>query len=412
MIKIVDQIMGAGKTSAAINMINGTDDDVRFLYITPYLNEVARVKKQCYKKKFVEPKSYGTKLNGIKALLNKGKNIVSTHALFRLFDEETIDICRAQNYVLIMDEVADVVQHYVGLDDGGRRRSSFTDADLKMLLSENHVTIDDDTGLIHWIDEEYKGKFEIEKRLCKLESLAVYGGKITLWLFPVSVFRAFSDIYILTYMFNAQCQRYYYDYYDVKYKYCYVAGNSPQTYRIVDEPQKHTFICDYRELIHICESDKLNSIGDGYYDLSLNWFKRNAENVNMSVLQKNAYNFFRNVCRATQENIIWTSFKDYKQRVSGKGFTKSFVPLNARATNAYRHCDVVGYFANRFFDGTIKNFFTGKGVDVDEDGFALSEMLQFIWRSAIRDRKEINIYIPSRRMRELLQQWIKENSKN
>ena len=36
-------------------------------------------------------------------------------------------------------------------------------------------------------------------------------------------------------------------------------------------------------------------------------------------------------------------------------------------------------------------------------------MLQFIWRSAIRDGKEIWIYIPSIRMRTLLKKWIKEN---
>ena len=37
-------------------------------------------------------------------------------------------------------------------------------------------------------------------------------------------------------------------------------------------------------------------------------------------------------------------------------------------------------------------------------------MLQFIWRSAIRDGKEIWVYIPSIRMRNLLKQWIKQNS--
>ena len=37
---------------------------------------------------------------------------------------------------------------------------------------------------------------------------------------------------------------------------------------------------------------------------------------------------------------------------------------------------------------------------------ALSEMLQWVWRSAIRDDKPINLYIPSRRMRELLIDWI------
>ena len=58
---------------------------------------------------------------------------------------------------------------------------------------------------------------------------------------------------------------------------------------------------------------------------------------------------------------------------------------------------------------TFIRFLESKGVTVDEDGFALSEMLQFIWRSAIRDNKEINIYIPSSRMRNLLVGWINNN---
>ena len=51
------------------------------------------------------------------------------------------------------------------------------------------------------------------------------------------------------------------------------------------------------------------------------------------------------------------------------------------------------------------------GVSVDEDGFALSEMIQFIWRSAIRDGKEITLYVPSSRMRNLLLDWLEEISK-
>lgn len=40
---IVDSIMGSGKSSFAINYMNKTDD--RFIYITPFLSEIERVKK-------------------------------------------------------------------------------------------------------------------------------------------------------------------------------------------------------------------------------------------------------------------------------------------------------------------------------------------------------------------------------
>ena len=43
---------------------------------------------------------------------------------------------------------------------------------------------------------------------------------------------------------------------------------------------------------------------------------------------------------------------------------------------------------------------------MEEDAYALSELIQWIFRSAIRDGKEIWLYIPSKRMRNLLIDWI------
>ena len=53
-----------------------------------------------------------------------------------------------------------------------------------------------------------------------------------------------------------------------------------------------------------------------------------------------------------------------------------------------------------------KKFYNLHGIEVDEDMYALSIMVQWIWRSAIREGGEVNLYIPSRRMRELLVGWI------
>jgi hypothetical protein len=111
-------------------------------------------------------------------------------------------------------------------------------------------------------------------------------------------------------------------------------------------------------------------------------------------------------------NNIWTTFKDYKQKLSGGGYAKGFLPSNSRATNAYKDRTCLAYCLNRFIDPLIVKFFEKHNVTVSENEYALSEMLQFIWRSAIREGKEINVYIPSKRMRDLLIQWIKDNPKN
>ena len=50
--------------------------------------------------------------------------------------------------------------------------------------------------------------------------------------------------------------------------------------------------------------------------------------------------------------------------------------------------------------------FIKNDIEINDDKFALSELVQFIFRSAIRNGKEILIYLPSKRMRNILQDWI------
>lgn len=400
-VKIVDMIMGAGKTSSAINFINGSDEETKFLFITPYLEEVERIKTACPQKQFKEPGVLGTKLNGIKHLISLGENIVSTHALFKRFDNEVIDMCRARNYTLIMDEVTDVVEKY-----------EISKEDFKILL-DNFVEVDDETKLIKWRDpdDDYHGKFSEEKRLCELNCLAYYSGSVMMWLFPIEAFNAFRNIYILTYMFHSQIQRYYYDYYNLPYTYIYVAGDNITNYHFTEnENEKQKLNYDFTKLIHILDDEKMNQIGDREHDLSKSWYLRNKNNIVMEQLKKNIENYFRNKRRSKTKENLWTTFVDFRTKLAAKGYGRAFVSINMRASNKYRDRTSIAYPVNRYINTGVKNFFIQHNVETDEDGFALSEMLQFIWRSAIRDGKEIWIYIPSIRMRTLLTNWINENS--
>lgn len=400
-VKIVDMIMGSGKTGAAINYINNADPEERFIFITPYLDEVERIKECCKVKNFREPKEMGTKLNGIKYLINKRENIVSTHALFQRFDNEVIDMCRTQEYTLVMDEVTDVVKRY----DISKR-------DFDVLINL-FADIEEDTGLLRWRnpEDDYHGKFSEEKRLCELNCLAYYSGSVMMWLFPIEAFNAFKNVYILTYMFNSQIQRYYYDYYKLPYRYIYVAGDDISNFHFTEDKNEMRVInYDFKNLIHILEEEKMNAIGDCEYDLSKNWYVRNKNNLVMKRLKNNIENFFRHKRHSKTKENLWTTFVDFKPLLSSNGYGKAFVSINMRASNKYRNRTSIAYPVNRYINTGVKNFFTKHNVETDEDGFALSEMLQFIWRSAIRDGKDIWIYIPSSRMRGLLKKWIDENS--
>ena len=402
-VKIVDAMMGAGKSSAAINYIKRSKDEEKFLIITPYLREVERYKTECPNKKFKQPtfsQGKGSKFASIKTLIDRGENIVSTHALFQRFDNELIDMCRAKNYTLIMDEVANVIEEY---------QITIKDFDI---LKKDFVTVDEETGMITWRPDQsdYSGEFSEIKRLCDLGSLAYYSGSIMMWLFPIGAFNAFRKVFILTYMFNSQLQKYYYDFHNLSYEFLGVA-NLDGSYWFCPEDLKSDSTYDYKKLIHILDSEKMNMIGDRKTDLSVAWFKRNNKNSTMKVLKNNLANFFRHIRNDNSKDNLWTTFKEYKSALQGGGYSRGFLEINARATNDYMTRTSVAYIANRYMNPVIKKFFEVHDIEVNEDGYALSEMLQFIWRSAIRCGNEIWVYIPSSRMRKLLAEWIEENSK-
>ena len=230
------------------------------------------------------------------------------------------------------------------------------------------------------------------------------------WLFPIEVFESFKEVIVLTYLFDAQIQKYYFDINNISYDYIYTKQTETGRYEFSEAYFKPAYVSELKNKIHILENDKLNMIGDSPTDLSSSWFKREKEKRRkplIKILKNNITNVFINRFKGSPaDNKLWTTFKDSKQLLSGKGYTNSFISCNLRATNEYRHKTHLAYCLNVYFIPHLKNYFIAHGAEVKEDRYALSEMIQWIWRSAIRDGGEIWIYIPSRRMRELLQNWL------
>ena len=392
-LKVVDAGCGVGKTTSMINFINDSPTENRFLYITPFLTEVERIKTSCSSKKFQEPAELPTKTEDLLRLVEKGYNIVSTHALFKKLTDKVLDLTQFNNYILIIDEAADVIEEI-----------DITKNDLKTIITE-YTTIDDN-NTVHWNEwnNDYEGRFEDYKNMIQMGGVKAHrsdtGEVVSLvWAFPISIFEAFKEVYILTYMFNGQ--KAYYEYNNVEIIQMYV-----KDFHLTTEPQKYDYE-DQKKLITVIEDEKLNAIGNNRGSLSMSWFYRNSNTVLIKQLQNNISNFFKHIMDKTPiEQKLWTTFKEYEDKVKGKGYTNAFVPINIRATNDYRQTTAVAYIANRYMKPTLKHFFEVSGIEVDEDTYALSELIQFIYRSAIRDGKPITVYIRSKRMRGLLINWI------
>lgn len=398
MIKVVDSIMGSGKSSAAINLMN-KDKENNYIYITPYLSEVARVKKESTRR-FYEPKVHSKdgqilfKQEAFHELLREKKNIVSTHSLFLMSNEETKELIYANDYILILDEVMDVV-----------KQITLKEHDLESMLALDFIRIDPDTGLVTW-NEDKKHKstaYDYIKNLCKNKSLYVYKDDMFMWTFPVHIFESFKDVYILTYLFDAQIQKYYYDFHKLDYEYYYATDEFGEYIFIQGIYDDRDVKEKLKGLIDVYEGN-LNKIGDLDFSLSKSWYSKRKDSL--TVLKNNTENYFKNIVKAKSKDIIWTTFKNYEPDVKGRGYSRSFIPLNLRATNDYMDRHYLAYTVNLFMNPVIKKFFYKQGVETNEDLYAISELLQWIWRSAIRNDEKIYLYLPSKRMRELFFKWL------
>lgn len=395
-VTVLDSICGSGKTSKFIEIMNNNTNN-KYIYITPYLDEIQRVLNSCDNRVFYEPKTErgeGSKLKDFNKLLSQGKNIVSTHSLFSMVNDETLKYLKEYSYTLVMDEVFQVVEQI-----------KITKSDREILLRDK-VSVAED-GKLTWIDKEYKGTLSKYKNAIEKGDCYIYDDVFMLWTFPCSIMTALEHTYILTYMFKGQLQRYYYDMNGIKYEYKSIKKINDK-YEIIEYLEKEDLIY-LRDLINICDNEKLNKIGEGRYTLSKSWYIKQDNNKTdaFDLLKNNIYNYFRHIIKSKgSKDNMWTTFKDYKNSLKGKGYTKGFISCNARATNEYKDKKNLAYTINTFNNPMILKFFRNKNVNVDEDSFALSELIQWIFRSQLRDNKPINIYIPSERMRELLVKWI------
>ena len=401
-IKVIDMIMGGGKSTFCHNTMM-ENKDKKYIYITPYLDEIKRLigdkdnrTKFYTERRFREPIHLGDgKLEGLHELLIRENSITTTHALFRMSTTETIDLIASGEYTLMLDESLDVVDMFdIGLQD------------YDMLLNNNLIEIDD-RGFVTWIDNEYDGKFNEFKTLCKNGTVAkiktTQKVQFLAWNFSAESFNAFNEVYIFTYLFEGSFMKCYFDMNNIEYDKYTIEDNKLVLFADKNPYDKNKI----KDLVHIYDGN-LNIIGNKDTALSMNWFKNYLDLRNK--LKGNVLNYFKHITKAKAETIIWTTFKSSKKHLQGAGYARRWISCNTRATNQYKDCYNLAYCCNRFMSPDYVLYFQKHGVIVDEELYALSELLQWVWRSRIREGKSINIYIPSQRMRNILIEWLENEN--
>ena len=409
MIRVCDAIMGTGKSSAAITYLNEHKDE-KFIYITPYLTEANRIYRGCPKLRFIEPsdkiKEYHfRKSEHTEALIEEGANIATTHQAFKRYTPEMLENIQRHGYTLIIDENVDILEVF-----------DFHEDDLQMAINSGYINDAEDAYSIK--RDDYSG-YAFKELFGLLKSRDLIRMKdrddktLFYWALPPELLTSFKDVFILTYLFEGQSLSHLMNIYNIPHEFVGIEKTEDGVYRFGSLPgHVPEYVSHLKDMIHILDNDKLNSVGDDYHSLSKSWHEKNEITEEGKQLKNNLYNYFNNIhADIPADKKLWGTYKAECNYLKGKGYTKGYLPFNAKATNDYRDRYCLAYVANVFMNVNEKKFYQSRGIHVNDDMFALSILVQWIWRSCIRDGDEVYLYIPSRRMRTLLTNWI-ENVSN
>lgn len=405
-----------------------------YIYCTPFLDEIERIRTECGKHRFKEPLPYnGTKIDDFNDLLATGESIAVSHVTFLNATPETLDLIHEGGYTLILDEALDVICEFNKVSSVEESpRQSMTKRDIETLLEKGMIEVGQDFK-VRWCDKEHDSasKFYEVQRFARLGRLYLARGKLLVTVFPAEMFKLYEDVYVLTYMLNGSVLKNYFDLFGIGFQRASIEDNDNGEKQLVPYSDSADIAFRRRcsDLISVYDRPKLNRNGR---TLSKSWYN-SANPDTLKRLKNDLGEYFNRElkdARASNGDIMWTCPTDFAAKISGKGYTcvrlmtteekklpeqkrkelekrlSCFVPCNAKATNAYGDRWALAYACNMFQQPLIRGMLEDCGIEFDESAYATSCLIQWVCRSRIRNREPISIYIPSIRMRKLLIDWM------
>lgn len=406
-VEVLDKIMGSGKSTSVLNWCESKPEQ-SFLYVTPLLSESeGRVVDACKVSKFTAPTTelHRTKGEHLLDLLQSGSNASITHEMYGSLKQEHLNYIKENKYIVILDEEVSFIEPM----------TAYTVEDFKYLKSLNQIGAEEDGKLV-WLNESSvcdNTKYTKLANMCRL-GMIYQSKRSDNWFvtqLPIDLILCAERVIVITYLFKGS----------VMDSFIKLKGIEVVDFTEVDVVE------DGKEKIR----SLVEFVGDKQvYDwsgeaFSSSWYKGATQNK-LKELSK-AIRSVAESCKVKNGQMLWCTpssvarpkrKSDKKVAPAGHsagtsdigedGFAEgSFLPCSSRATNAYRNREVMVHCYNRFPHVTVSSFLQDYGATVDNNQFALSEFLQWLWRSRIRDGQPIRVCILSKRMRKLFQDWLK-----
>lgn len=435
-IEVLDYIMGAGKTKYIFEYISDHPEK-RFIYVTPLLSEAeSRAVSSCASVEMTCPTTEdGTKKEHVLELLREGRNISTTHSLFRQLRKEHISLLSYWKYTIIIDETIDFIESFV----------DYTQDDIKDLVNKEMLTFKEDEqgkASFEW-DVSPNNHFRTLHDLC--EAGSVYSTKAPNTMLnvqiPPSVLEAAEAVIVCTYLYEHSLMNAFMSLHGFEHTYIKVDKLEEESKVI------HKRIKNNLKLVSLQAADKYleraqktalshswwqSAMSNGrvldLFKMCSTWLSNNKEHCTKffftcpksivtydssvykrrvkPAIEKESIKYFNDVLGTEVQseivddvgNIIRTEtmIENVKWLFSG-----------TKATNDFSDKTMCFYLMNTYPNLAVQHYLSDYGHKIDQDMYALSEMIQFLWRGNIRKPDgSMKVYVASKRMKQLLIEWI------
>jgi hypothetical protein len=429
-VEFVDALMGRGKTTEGIRFVEEqvrTDPQACWMLCCGPISEVEdRPKENEFMRAYWhEPDNrQGTKEQSLLKLLQDPnvRLIALTHKLWKQITTNPFVLhhISRRRFNVLFDEVPDdFAEPYTGIRLGDFQRAH----------QKNELAVHaDQFGRVEWLDDsvaqiEDSTHLDALVRDHKRLRAFVNGKQYNVLDVPhEGGFRAFRRVIVTTYLAPGTAFTAYLDMLGIPWGPC--ADIVPQRKMTKAEIRSLiTFETKYDKQFaewkldsgwyKTATSKQLNAIGKAIRNIGDRWCEGDPQRLAFTAKKKRVA---RTQTTAGIKAKGYTSFihKQGKPRTDAHIDSQAscFIRCNMKASNEYRHKDVLVYAYNRHPLEPVRRFFKGYELEFDSERFALTEMLQWVWRSAVRDGKPIRLAILSARMRRLFQEWLAEEDSN
>lgn len=421
-IETIDALPGSGKTYAIINWMLDNPHE-RYMYVSPMLSEVEqRVPEEAEDLDFKFPETgliYKTKADSLLALLQDGHNVAFTHSLYSRLKKEHLRVIEAMGYVLVLDEEVGLIEP-LSVDNTDTLKSShYSSSEIQCLYDDGKLTVDvEDYGCLKWNWKDYPevGKYSKLMGLCSMSMVYCTVskddngkdklGSLVIQL-PLELVTAAKRCIAISYLFKGSVLDVF-----LQMKGLVVEPFDMTKENVTLRYSNQDIKQELQELITFIDTPTTKKLSRK--SLSFTWYqneftKDNAKLVSDAIIS---------VCRKTKSNaisVMWTVPQFRAEALSSKSRTVKpprfsakdcYVYCACRATNQYAHKKTLIHGVYRHPNVTLQSYLTNRGYPIDVDTFALAELIQWVFRSAIRNKEPISLCILSVRMRRLFSEWL------